>query len=161
MTYNVLFLCTGNSARSILSEVILNAEGSGKFQAFSAGSHPSGTVNPYAIELLELRRYPSDGLRSKSWDEFAAPGAPELNFVFTVCDNAAGEVCPIWPGQPISAHWGVEDPAAVEGSDDDKRKAFLKAFTVLQRRISLFASLQLDQLDRFSLQTKLRDIGKQ
>ena len=111
--------------------------------------------------MLEQRRYPTDGLRSKAWDEFAAPGAPELDFVFTVCDNAAGEVCPIWPGQPISAHWGVEDPAAVEGADEEKRKAFMKAFAVLQRRISLFASLQLDQLDRFSLQTKLRDIGKQ
>lgn len=161
MTYNVLFLCTGNSARSILSEAILNAEGKGKFKAYSAGSHPSGNVNPFTIELLEQRRYPTDGLRSKAWDEFAAPGAPELDFVFTVCDNAAGEVCPVWPGQPISAHWGVEDPAAVVGSDDEKRKAFVKAFTVLQRRISLFASLQLDQLDRFSLQTKLRDIGKQ
>ena len=133
MTYNVLFLCTGNSARSILSEAIVNSEGKGKFQAFNAGSHPSGTVNPFAIELLELRRYPTDGLRSKAWDEFAEPGAPELNFVFTVCDNTAGEVCPIWPGQPITAHWGVEDPAAVEGSDDDKRKAFVKAFAVATR----------------------------
>lgn len=160
MTYNVLFLCTGNSARSILSEAILNSEGKGKFQAFSAGSHPCGTVNPFAIELLELRRYPTDGLRSKAWDEFAEPGAPELDFVFTVCDNTAGEVCPIWPGQPITAHWGVEDPAAVEGSDDDKRKAFVKAFTVLQRRISLFANLRLDQLDPLSLQNQLHDIGK-
>ena len=161
MTYNVLFLCTGNSARSILSEVILNAEGKGKFKAYSAGSHTSGNVNPFAIELLELRRYPTDGLRSKAWDEFAAPGAPALDFVFTVCDNAAGEVCPIWPGQPMTAHWGVEDPAAVEGSDEDKRKAFLKAFTVLQRRISLFASLRLDQLDQLALQNQLREIGKQ
>ena len=160
MTYNVLFLCTGNSARSILSEAILNSEGKGKFQAFSAGSHPSGTVNPFAIELLELRRYPTDGLRSKAWDEFAAPGAPELNFVFTVCDNAAGEVCPVWPGRPITAHWGVEDPAAVEATDEEKRKAFLKAFTVLQRRISLFANLRLDQLDPLSLQNQLHDIGK-
>ena len=159
--YNVLFLCTGNSARSILAEAILNAEGKGKFKAYSAGSHPAGKVNSFSIELLEQRRYPTDGLRSKAWDEFAAPGAPELDFVFTVCDNAAGEVCPVWPGQPISAHWGVEDPAAVEGADEEKRKAFMKAFAVLQRRISLFASLQLDQLDRFSLQTKLRDIGKQ
>ena len=159
--YNVLFLCTGNSARSILAEAILNAEGKGRFKAFSAGSHPSGKVNSFSLELLEQRRYPTDGLRSKAWDEFAAPGAPELDFVFTVCDNAAGEVCPVWPGQPISAHWGVEDPAAVEGADEEKRKAFVKAFAVLQRRISLFASLQLDQLDRFSLQTKLRDIGKQ
>lgn len=161
MAYNVLFLCTGNSARSILSEAILNADGKGKFKAFSAGSHPSGKVNAFAVELLEQRRYPTDGLRSKAWDEFALPGAPKLDFVFTVCDNAAGEVCPVWPGQPISAHWGVEDPAAVEGSDDEKRKAFVKAFTVLQRRISLFASLPLDQIDKLSLQTKLRDIGKQ
>lgn len=161
MAYNVLFLCTGNSARSILSEAILNADGKGKFKAFSAGSHPSGKVNAFAVELLEQRRYPTDGLRSKAWDEFALPGAPKLDFVFTVCDNAAGEVCPVWPGQPINAHWGVEDPAAVEGSDDEKRKAFVKAFTVLQRRISLFASLPLDQIDKLSLQTKLRDIGKQ
>ena len=159
--YNVLFLCTGNSARSILAEAILNAEGKGRFKAFSAGSHPSGKVHPFAIELLQQRRYPIEVLRSKSWDELAAPDARELDFIFTVCDNAAGEVCPIWPGKPISAHWGVDDPAAVEGSDEDKRKAFMKAFAVLQRRISLFASLQLDQLDRFSLQTKLRDIGKQ
>ena len=161
MAYNVLFLCTGNSARSILSEAILNAESKGKFKAFSAGSHPSGKVNPFAVELLEQRRYPTAELRSKAWDEFALPGAPELDFVFTVCDNAAGEICPIWPGQPISAHWGVEDPAAVEGSDDEKRKAFVKAFTVLHRRISLFVSLSLDQIDKFSLQSKLRDIGKQ
>ena len=161
MTYNVLFLCTGNSARSILSEAILSAEGKGKFKAFSAGSHPSGKLNPFAVELLEQRSYPTDGLRSKAWDEFALPGAPELDFVFTVCDNAAGEVCPVWPGQPISAHWGAEDPAAIEGSDDEKRKAFVKAFTVLQRRISLFASLPLDQIDKLSLQSKLRDIGKQ
>ncbi len=161
MVYNVLFLCTGNSARSILAEAILNGEGKAKFKAFSAGSHPSGKVNPFAMELLEQRRYPIDGLRSKAWDEFALPGAPELDFVFTVCDNAAGEVCPVWPGQPISAHWGVEDPASVEGSDEEKRKAFVKAFTVLQRRISLFASLPLDQIDKLSLQAKLRDIGKQ
>ena len=159
--YNVLFLCTGNSARSILAEAILNAEGKGRFKAFSAGSHPSGKVHPFAIELLQQRRYPIEVLRSKSWDELAAPDARELDFIFTVCDNAACEVCPVWPGQPISAHWGVEDPAAVEGADEEKRKAFMKAFAVLQRRISLFASLQLDQLDRFSLQTKLRDIGKQ
>jgi arsenate reductase (thioredoxin) len=161
VTYNVLFLCTGNSARSILAEAILNAEGKGKFLAFSAGSHPAGQVNSFAIELLEQRRYSTDGLRSKNWDEFAEPGAPQLDFVFTVCDNAAGEVCPIWPGQPMTAHWGVEDPAAVEGADEDKRKAFLRAFTLLQRRLSLFANLRLDQLDRLTLQTQLRDIGKQ
>ena len=159
--YNVLFLCTGNSARSILAEAILNAEGKGKFKAFSAGSHPSGKVHPFAIELLQQRRYPIEVLRSKSWDELAAPDARELDFIFTVCDNAAGEVCPVWPGQPISALWGVDDPAAVEGSDEDKRKAFVNAFAVLQRRISLFASLQLEQLDRLSLQSKLSDIGKQ
>jgi arsenate reductase (thioredoxin) len=161
VTYNVLFLCTGNSARSILAEAILNAEGRARFKAYSAGSHPTGKVNPFAIELLEQRRYPTDGLRSKNWEEFAVPGAPKLDFAFTVCDNAAGEICPVWPGQPISAHWGVDDPAAIEGSDEEKRKAFLKAFTVLQRRISLFASLQLDQIDELSLQSKLRDIGKQ
>ncbi len=161
MTYKVLFLCTGNSARSILAEAILNAEGKGKFEAFSAGSYPTGKVNPFAIELLTQRRYSVDNLRSKNWDEFAVPGAPELDFIFTVCDNAAGEVCPIWPGKPISAHWGIEDPAAAVGSDDEKRKAFLNAFTVLQRRLSLFASLQLDQIDKVSLQSHLHDIGKQ
>ncbi len=158
---NVLFLCTANSARSILAEALLNAEGKGKFRAFSAGSHPSGKINRYAIALLEKLRFPTNGLRSKSWDEFAVQGAPALDFVFTVCDAAGGEVCPIWPGQPITAHWGVEDPAAVEGSEEGKQKAFLKAFTVLQRRISLFASLRLDQLDRLALQNQLRDIGKQ
>jgi arsenate reductase (thioredoxin) len=160
MTYNVLFLCTGNSARSILAETILNAKGKGKFKAFSAGSYPTGKVNPFAIELLNQRHYPTAGLRSKNWNEFAAPGAPTLDFVVTVCDNAAGEICPVWPGQPISAHWGVEDPAAVEGTDEEKRKAFLRAFTVLQRRISLFVSLQLDQIDKLSLQSNLREIGK-
>ena len=159
--YDVLFLCTGNSARSILAEAILNAEGKGKFRAFSAGSHPSGKVHPFAIELLQQRRYPIEDLRSKSWDELAAPDARELDFIFTVCDNAAGEVCPIWPGKPISAHWGVDDPAAAVGSDEEKRKAFVKAFAVLQRRISLFASLRLDQPDRESLQTQLRNIGTQ
>lgn len=156
---NVLFLCTGNSVRSILAEALLNSEGKGKFQAFSAGSHPSGKVNPFAIELLERLRYPIDGLRSKAWDEFAAPGASEMDFVFTVCDNAAGEVCPVWPGRPITAHWGVEDPAMVQGSDDDKRKAFLNTFTLLERRISLLVNLRLDQLDRQTLQNQLRDIG--
>jgi arsenate reductase (thioredoxin) len=159
--YNILFLCTGNSARSILAEAILNTEGKGRFTAYSAGSHPAGRVDSFAIELLEQRRYSTDGLRSKNWEEFAVPGAPKLDFVFTVCDNAAGEVCPVWPGQPISAHWGVDDPAAIEGADEEKRKAFLKAFTVLQRRISLFASLPFDQIDKLSLQSKLRDIGKQ
>jgi arsenate reductase (thioredoxin) len=158
---NVLFLCTGNSARSILSEVIVNAMGAPRFKAYSAGSHPNGTVNPFAIELLQKSRMPVEGLRSKSWDEFAAPGAPELDFVFTVCDSAAGEVCPLWPGQPITAHWGVEDPAAVEGSDDDKRKAFFNTYNRLHNRIQLFLSLPLAKLDRVALTQRLKDIGKQ
>jgi protein-tyrosine-phosphatase len=158
--YNVLFLCTGNSARSILSEALLNAMGQGRFRAYSAGSHPGGTVNPFAIELLEQNRLPVADLRSKSWDEFAQPGAPELHFVFTVCDNAANEVCPVWPGQPMSAHWGVPDPAAVEGSDDDKRRAFFQAYTQLQNRISLFVNLPLDKLDRLTLKARLDEIGK-
>ena len=159
---NVLFLCTGNSARSILAESMLNsmAVGKGRFRAFSAGSHPSGQVNPFAIELLEKNHLPTDGLRSKSWDEFAQPGAPELDFVFTVCDNAAGEVCPAWPGQPMTAHWGVPDPAAVECGDETKRKAFFVAFNQLQNRISLFANLPIDKLDRLSLQKNLDAIGK-
>jgi arsenate reductase len=156
---HVLFLCTGNSARSIMSEVMMNAMAKGRFIAHSAGSHPSGTVNAFALELLQRNRLPTDGLRSKSWDEFAQTGAPALDFVFTVCDNAAGEVCPIWPGQPVTAHWGVEDPAAVEGSDDDKRKAFFRAFTTLQRRIELFLSLPLGKLDKLSLQQRLNEIG--
>lgn len=157
---NVLFLCTGNSARSILAEAIVNAQGHGRFRGFSAGSHPAGRVNPFALELLERRRLPIDGLRSKNWDEFAVPGAPHLDFVFIVCDNAAGEICPIWPSQPMSAHWGVEDPAAVEGSDEDKRKAFFHAFNFLQRRISLFVNLPLEKLDRIALKNKLDHIGK-
>lgn len=156
----VLFLCTGNSARSIMSEVMLNTMGAPRFRAYSAGSHPNGTVNPFAIELLQKNRLPTDGLRSKSWDEFAAPGAPELDFVFTVCDNAAGEVCPLWPGQPITAHWGVEDPAAVDGSDDDKRKAFFNAHHRLQNRIQLFLNLPLTKLDRLALTQRLKEIGK-
>jgi len=139
---NVLFLCTGNSARSILAEAYLNSAGRGRFTAYSAGSHPAGKVNPFALELLEKNRIATAGLRSKNWDEFARPGAPKLDFVFTVCDNAAGEVCPIWPGQPVTAHWGIQDPAAALGSDEDKRKAFLKAFTELKTRIDLFMSLQ-------------------
>ena len=157
---NVLFLCTGNSARSIMSEVMMNAMAKGRFIAHSAGSMPTGTVNPFAIELLQKNRLPTEGLRSKSWDEFAAAGAPPLDFVFTVCDNAAGEVCPMWPGQPVTAHWGVEDPAAIEGREEDKRKAFFRAFTTLQRRIELFLSLPLAKLDRQSLQTRLREIGR-
>ena len=158
--FNALFLCTGNSARSILAEAYLNAAARGRFTAYSAGSHPGGKVNPLALELLEKNRIDSAGLRSKSWDEFARPGAPLLDFVFTVCDNAAGEVCPIWPGQPISAHWGVNDPAAVNGSDDEKRKAFLRAFTELTARINLLLALPVEKLDRITLQSRLREIGK-
>jgi arsenate reductase len=157
--FNVLFLCTGNSARSILAETILNSVGKGRFRAFSAGSQPSGRVNPLTIELLRKNRLPIDGLRSKSWEEFAQPGAPVLDFVFTVCDNAAGEVCPVWPGQPMTAHWGVEDPAAVTGSDEEKQKAFFRAYSQLQTRISYFVNLPLINLDRLSLQKKLDEIG--
>jgi len=157
---NVLFLCTGNSARSILAEAYLNQAGKGRFVAHSAGSRPAGSVNPLALELLRKNRIPTEGMRSKSWDEFAKPGAPRLDFVFTVCDNAAGEVCPIWPGQPITAHWGVPDPAAVEGSDDVKRKAFLRAYAELSNRINLFLNLPLEKVDRLVLQRKLREIGK-
>ncbi|MBK6742981.1 MAG: arsenate reductase ArsC [Hydrogenophilales bacterium] len=160
---NVLFLCTGNSARSILAESLLNSMtiGKGRFRAYSAGSHPSGAVNPFAIELLAKNHMPTEGLRSKSWDEFAQPGAPGLDFVFTVCDNAAGEVCPYWPGQPMTAHWGVPDPAAASGSDDDKRKAFFLAFNQLQNRINLFANLPFAKLDRMKLQEALNDIGRE
>lgn len=140
MAKNILFLCTGNSARSILAEAYLNWAGKGRFRAHSAGSHPGGRVNPLALELLEKQGIPTQGLRSKSWDEFAAPGAPKLDFVFTVCDNAAGETCPLWPGQPVKAHWGVADPAAAQGSDEEKRKAFLAAFTQLSSRIDAFLS---------------------
>jgi arsenate reductase (thioredoxin) len=157
---NVLFLCTGNSARSILSEALLGSMGRARFHAFSAGSHPSGTVNPLALELLQKNRLATEGLRSKSWEEFAQPGSPPLDFVFTVCDNAAGEVCPIWPGQPITAHWGVEDPAAVEGDDATKRRAFLNAYTVLRTRIQLFVNLPFASLDRLALTQRLRDIGR-
>ncbi len=159
-TYNVLFLCTGNSARSILAEATLNAMGRGRFKAWSAGSHPAGKVNLFALELLQKNRLPTEDLRSKNWDEFARPDAPALDFVFTVCDNAAGEVCPVWPGQPMTAHWGVPDPAAVEGSDEAKRKAFFTAWSQLQHRISIFASLPLDKLDRLSLKQRLDEIGR-
>jgi arsenate reductase (thioredoxin) len=157
--FNVLFLCTGNSARSILAEAILNHNGRGRFRAFSAGSHPGGKVNPFAIDLLNRNGMALADLRSKSWDEFAAPGAPHIDFIFTVCDNAAGEVCPVWPGKPMTAHWGIEDPAAVEGSDDDKRRAFLKAFTEMNRRISLFVSLPLAKLDAMAIKRELDNIG--
>lgn len=158
-TYNVLFLCTGNSARSILAEALLNHLGKGRFRAFSAGSHPAGKVNPFAIELLEKNRLPVADMRSKSWDEFVALGAPEFDFVFTVCDNAAGEVCPAWPGQPMTAHWGIEDPAAVEGSDEAKRKAFAQAFSQLNRRLSIFISLPMEKLDKLTLKRNLDKIG--
>lgn len=157
--FNVLFLCTGNSARSILAEATLNDIGRDRFRAFSAGSHPTGKVNPFALDLLQKNRIPIEGLRSKSWDEFAAAGAPALDFVITVCDSAAGEVCPLWPGQPVLAHWGVPDPAAVEGTDDHKRHAFLSAYSTLRRRIELFVSLPLNKLERAALQQRLRDIG--
>lgn len=158
--YEVLFLCTGNSARSILAEAILNKTGAGKFKAYSAGSAPKGQVNPHAIELLKRLGYPTEGLRSKSWEEFARPGAPALDFVFTVCDNAANEVCPVWPGQPITAHWGVSDPAAVEGSDDEIAFAFRDAYTTLNRRIELLVNLPVKSLDRMSLKNRLDEIGK-
>jgi len=157
--FNVLFLCTGNSARSILAEAILNHAGNGRFKAYSAGSHPQGRVNPFALELLEQHEFPVAELRSKPWDEFSVPGAPELDFVFTVCDNAAGEACPVWPGQPMTAHWGIEDPAAVEGTDAQKCKAFVQAYVQLNRRISQFASLPLATLDALSLKRKLDAIG--
>jgi len=157
---SVLFLCTGNSARSILAEAYLNTAGKGRFAAYSAGSHPAGAVNPYAMELLRKNRIDTAGLRSKSWDEFARPGAPALDFVFTVCDNAAGEICPIWPGQPMTAHWGVQDPVAALGTDDEKRRAFVRAFTELSTRIKLFTSLPIEKLDRLALKKKLDEIGK-
>lgn len=159
-TFNVLFLCTGNSARSILAETILNHVGRGRFRAFSAGSHPTGRVNPLAIEYLQQKSLPTDGLRSKSWDEFAEPDAPALDFVITVCDNAAGEVCPVWPGRPVVAHWGVPDPAAVEGPDEMKRKAFADAARTLHHRIALFASLPFAKLDALAMQKQLRAIGE-
>ncbi len=157
---NVLFLCTGNSARSILAEGYLNVAGKGRFVAYSAGSHPTGAVNPFALELLGRNRIDASNARSKSWDEFARPAAPKLDFVFTVCDQAAGELCPVWPGQPMTAHWGVNDPAAVEGSDEAKRKAFFRAFKELSTRISLFLSLPMEKLDRVTLQKRLDDIGR-
>jgi len=158
--FNVLFLCTGNSARSILAEAILNYKGRDTFTAYSAGSHPSGAVRPEAVKQLEAARLPAKGLRSKSWDEFAKPDAPKLDFVFTVCDNAANEVCPIWPGQPMTAHWGVPDPAAVQGTTEQVEKAFRDAFFLLDRRIALFLSLPLSTLDRLSLKKEIDDIGR-
>lgn len=160
-TYNALFLCTGNSARSILAEGILNAVGQGRFRAWSAGSHPKGEVHPLARATLERLNLPTAGYRSKSWDEFVAPGAPVFDFIFTVCDNAAGEACPLWPGKPVSAHWGVPDPAAVKGTEEQQRKAFTDAAITLRRRIELFLSLPLKSLDAMSLQRELRDIDHQ
>jgi arsenate reductase (thioredoxin) len=159
-TYNVLFLCTGNSARSILAESLLNHWSNGKFRAFSAGSFPKDQVHPLAVELLKRMQLPSEGFRSKSWDEFASPGAPPIDFIFTVCDNAAGEVCPIWPGKPMTAHWGVADPAAVQGTKVEKELAFRKAFKELETRIKLFTSLPVDSLDALTLHARLREIGK-
>jgi len=158
--YNVLFLCTGNSARSILAESLLNHWGRGQFRGFSAGSHPKGEVHPNALALLKQLNFPTGGLRSKPWDEFEAPGAPPLHFVFTVCDNAAAEVCPVWPGKPITAHWGVPDPAAVEGSDTDKWSAFRAAFQALENRIRAFTSLPLASLEGSRLKAELERIGQ-
>ena len=156
---NVLFLCTGNSARSIMAEGLLNAIGAGRFRAFSAGSHPTGVVNRFALELLNSNRLPTQGLRSKSWEEFAAPDAPVLDFVFTVCDQAASEACPVWPGQPMTAHWGIVDPAAAEGDVDAKQRAFFRAYNELQNRLLIFVNLPLDKLDRLALKRKLEEIG--
>ncbi len=158
--YNVMFLCTGNSARSILAESILRKDGAGHFRAYSAGSHPSGTVNPFALNLLASLEYPTEGLRSKSWDEFSGPSAPAMDFVFTVCDNAAGEICPVWPGHPVTAHWGIDDPAGVKGSDVEKEKAFLQAFKYMKNRIGVFLSLPLASIDKMALSAKLHEIGR-
>jgi arsenate reductase len=159
-SYNVLFLCTGNSARSIMAEAIMNRKGAPTFRAFSAGSHPSGKVRPEALQQIEAAGLNAAGARSKSWDEFSVPGAPHFDFVFTVCDNAANEVCPIWPGQPMTAHWGVPDPATVDGTPEEIERAFRSAFSILERRISLFLSLPLASLDQMALQRNLDDIGR-
>ena len=158
--FNVMFLCTGNSASSIMAEAILNAAGKDKFRAFSAGSRPAGNVNPLALELIEENRLPIEGLRSNDWNEFSQPGAPFMHFVFTVCDQAAAEPCPVWPGQPMAAHWGIRDPAAVTGTEETKRKAFLTAYTELHRRISLFVNLPIDKLSDLALKQKLDEIGR-
>ncbi|MGA8297885.1 MAG: arsenate reductase ArsC [Terriglobales bacterium] len=159
--HNVLILCTGNSARSIIGEALFNTMGAGRVRAYSAGSHPTGRVNPFAIDVVRGLGFPVENLPSKSWDEFAAPGAPELDFVITVCDKAAGEVCPFWPGQPITAHWGFPDPAAVEGSDDEKRAAFAQILRQMRRRVELFLSLPIDALDSLAIEKKVREIGQQ
>ncbi|WP_036280545.1 arsenate reductase ArsC [Methylocystis sp. ATCC 49242] len=158
--YNVLFLCTGNTARSVLAEGILRKDGAGRFNAYSAGSQPKGVVNPYALKTLAEFGYPTDGFRSKSWDEFAAPDAPKMDFVFTVCDSAAGEACPIWPGQPMTAHWGIEDPAAVEGSDLEKQRAFNEAFRYMKNRIWLLLAVPIARLDKLALKNRLQEIGE-
>jgi arsenate reductase (thioredoxin) len=158
--YNVLFLCTGNSARSIMAEALLNALGRGRFRAFSAGSHPTGRVHPLALEILDKIQLPVEGLRSKSWEEFARPGAPPLDFVFTVCDNAAEELCPVWPGQPMTAHWGVEDPVAFVGTEEAKRRYFYHTFGYLRNRVMIFTCLPFDKLDKLSLQKRLDEIGR-
>jgi protein-tyrosine-phosphatase len=158
--YNVLFLCTGNSARSIMAEVLLNAMGKGRFKAYSAGSHPKGRVHPFALELIAKNRLSLEGLRSKDWSEFSRSGAPLMDFVFTVCDHAAAEVCPVWPGQPMTAHWGIPDPAAFEGPEEEERRAFFTAYSQLAQRLSIFVNLPLRNLDRLALQRRLDDIGK-
>lgn len=158
-TFNVLFLCTGNSARSVMAEVLLRRFGGGRFHAYSAGSHPAGAVNLFTLEVLERNGFPTGELRSKSWDEFAQAGAPELDFVFTVCDKAAGEVCPVWPGQPITAHWGFEDPVGAEGSDEAKRRLFEKVFKEISTRVQLFVNLPFDKLDRLKLEKAVRDLA--
>jgi arsenate reductase len=160
MTYNVLFLCTGNSARSIMAEALVTELGDGRFAGFSAGSHPTGKVNPFAVEKLDSIGYPTHGLRSKSWDEFALPQAAPMDFIITVCDNAAGEICPAWPGRPATAHWGFDDPAAADGSDGDKRAAFDRVFEQIKRRVSMFVQLPLDRLDAAATGAALRDIGE-
>jgi arsenate reductase (thioredoxin) len=159
-TRNVLFLCTGNSARSIFAEVLLNFRGRNDFRAWSAGSRPAGTVNPLTLKVLAEAHLPAEGLRSKNWDEFAQPGAAQMDFILTVCDNAAGEACPVWPGKPITAHWGVADPAAVEGTDEKKRAAFREAATILRRRIELLVSLPAEKLDRMSAKKQLTELGR-
>jgi arsenate reductase len=158
-TFNVLFICTGNSARSIIAEGLLNALGKGRFSAYSAGSQPKGSVHPLALQTLTNARVPTDGFRSKSWDEFARPGAPQMDFVFTVCDQAAGEACPFWPGQPMTAHWGLPDPAAVQGSDEVRARAFLNTLVTLRRRIELLVALPLHSLERQAIQRQVKDIG--
>ena len=159
-TYNVLILCTGNSARSIMAEALINTMGQGRFRADSAGSYPTGKVNPFAIEKVQAIKYPTENLRSKNWDEFATPDAPQMDFIITVCDNAAGEMCPVWPGQPISAHWGFEDPAAVEGTDAEKRRAFEQTFRHMMNRVRLFVNLPLKMLDQTAIKRELANIGK-